>query len=100
MSELVIKTALENGDLKMTKYFTKKELMRVNNKSIEANRNRTLEPSYLEKLDEKLLFPIVFELPHNDVEMRTRIQLSDTDNGFLDMDFKDYDKLPTWKGGG
>ena len=84
----------------MTKYFTKKELMRVNNKSIEANRNRTLEPSYLEKLDEKLLFPIVFEFPHNDVEMRARIQLSNTANGFLDMDFKDYDKLPTWKGGG
>jgi len=87
------------GDKKMTKYFTKKELMRVNNRSIKANRNRTLEPSYLKKLDEKLLFPIVFEFPHNDVEMRTRIQLSDKDNGFLDMDFKDYDKLPTWKGG-
>ena len=87
------------GDKKMTKYFTKKELMRVNNRSIKANRNRTLEPSYLKKLDEKLLFPIVFEFPHNDVEMRTRIQLSDKDNGFLDMDFKDYDKLPIWKGG-
>jgi len=83
----------------MTKYFTKKELMRVNNKSIEANRNRTLEPSYLKKLDDKLLFPIVFNMIHNDIEMRTRIQLSDKDNGFLDMDFKDYDKLPTWKGG-
>ena len=84
----------------MTKYFTKKELMRVNNKSIEANRNRTLEPSYLEKLDDKLLFPINFNMIHNDTEMRTRIQLSDKDNGFLDMDFKDYDKLPMWKGGG
>ena len=73
--------------------------MRVNNKSIEANRNRTLEPSYLKKLDDKLLFPIVFNMIHNDIEMRTRIQLSDKDNGFLDMDFKDYDKLPTWKGG-
>ena len=83
----------------MTKYFTKKELMRVNNKSIEANRNRTLEPSYLKKLDDKLLFPIVFNMIHNDIEMRTSIQLSDKDNGFLDMDFKDYDKLPTWKGG-
>ena len=82
----------------MTKYFTKKELMRVNNKSIEANRNRTLEPSYLEKLDDKLLFPINFNMIHNDIEMRTSIQLSDKDNGFLDMDFKDYDKLPTWKG--
>ena len=84
----------------MTKYFTKKELMRVNKRSIKANRNRTLEPSYLEKLDEKLLFPIVFELPHNDIEMRVSIQLSDTANAFLDVDWKDYDKLPTWKGGG
>ena len=83
----------------MTKYFTKKELMRVNKRSIKANRNRTLEPSYLEKLDEKLLFPIVFEFPHNDVEMRARIRLSDTANAFLDMDWKDYDKLPIWKGG-
>ena len=73
--------------------------MRVNNKSIEANRNRTLEPSYLKKLDDKLLFPIVFNMIHNDIEMRTRIQLSDKDNGFLDMDWKDYDKLPIWKGG-
>ena len=88
------------GDKKMTKYFTKKELMRVNKRSIKANRNKTLEPSYLEKLDEKLLFPIVFEFPHNDVEMRTRIQLSDTANAFLDMDWKDYNKLPIWKGGG
>ena len=83
----------------MTKYFTKKELMRVNNKSIEANRNRTLEPSYLKKLDDKLLFPIVFNMIHNDIEMRTSIQLSNTANGFLDMDFKDYNKLPIWKGG-
>ena len=100
MSELVIKTALENGDLKMpTKYFTKKELVKANNKSIRANKNRTLEPSYLDKLDEKLLFPIVFDFPHNDFEIRARIQLSDTDNGFLDMNWKDYDKLPIWKGG-
>ena len=84
----------------MTKYFTKKELMRVNNRSIKATRNRTLEPSYLKKLDDKLLFPIVFNMIHNDIEMRTSIQLSNTANGFLDMDFKDYDKLPTWKEGG
>ena len=73
--------------------------MRVNQRSIKANRNRTLEPSYLKKLDEKLLFPIVFELPHNDIEMRVSVQLSDTANAFLDVDWKDYDKLPMWKGG-
>ena len=39
------------------------------------------------------------KIPHNDVEMRARIQLSDKDNGFLDMDWKDYDKLPIMKGG-
>jgi len=85
--------------MKMSKYFTKKELIRVNKRSIKANRNRTLEPSYLKKLDEKLLFPIVFELPHNDIEMRARIQLSDKDNAFLDMDMKEYMDLPNWKGG-
>ena len=101
MCELVIKTALGNGDLKMPKYFTKEELIKINNKSIKANRNRTFEPDSLDKLNASFFYPITFVLPHNDTEIRARVQLSDNegDNGYLDMDMKEYMNLPNWKGG-
>lgn len=78
----------------MTKYLTKKELVRINQKSIEENRNRTLEPSKISELDDKLLFPVIFGFVHNDVEMRASIGLAENISVFLDMSFDDFNKLP------
>ena len=86
----------------MIRYLTKKNLIELNDKAIKNNKNRTLEPSLLNKLSDTLAFPIVFSMVHNDCEIRAVIQLS-SDAGSticLDVDFNDYDKIPNvveWK---
>ena len=77
----------------MMKYFTKKELIKINNNSIKQNKNRTLEPKILKKLPNKL-FPISLAFVHNDVEMRTMVIFNNLgDRGYLDMNFNEFNKL-------
>ena len=83
-----------------TKYFTKKELVRVNDKSIKENRNRTLVPSYLNKLDDNIKLPIAFSMLHNEEEIRATFYLAEGKYAFLDMSVESFSKLPLWKGGG
>ena len=76
------------------KYFTKEELIKLNKKSIEENRNRNLVESFVEKLPKNIMFPIVIAFVHNEQEMRTVIILDDKGNqGQLDISFKDYKSL-------
>ena len=79
----------------MMKYFTKKDLIKINNNSIKNKRNRTLEPTLLDKLSDTLKFPIVFSMVHNDCEIRAVIRISSNScsSVCMDMDFKDYKKI-------
>ena len=83
----------------MIKYFTKQDLIRLNNKSIKNNKNRTLKSVFINKLPDNKVFPIIFDIVHNDHELRTQILFSENPNNtaFLDIDFKDYEKLPEVK---
>ena len=76
------------------KYFTKDLLVKANKAAIRTKRNRTLEPKYLSELNEDNKYPIVWTMPHNDVEMRVRLLLTADSDAWLDIPFKTYDKLP------
>ena len=79
----------------MIRYLTKKTLIELNNKAIKNNKNRTLEPTLLDKLSDTLKFPIVFSMVHNFEEIRAVIQISGKSGNSicLDLDFKDYKKI-------
>jgi hypothetical protein len=87
-----------------TKYFTKETLIMANDLAIKTNRNRTLEPKAIKKLDaDGLKFPVVFSMIHNDHEMRVQIALGAWQDGepkqigtaFLDIPFETYETLPS-----
>ncbi len=91
----------------MIKYFTKKDLIRINNDSIKHKRNRTLEPSHLKSLPDNKLFPIGLAFEHNGIEMRVMVIFSQYKNsltgargytgsrGYLDLSFNDFNNLKT-----
>lgn len=76
-------------------YFDKKSLIKANNEAIRNNRNRTLEPSELKKLDDNTKFPVVFSMTHNDREIRVKFLLSPEIHAWLDIPFKTFHKLPS-----
>ena len=48
------------------------------------------------KKSQETIFPIIFALVHNYVEMRVQILLNEKGlSGLLDIRFKTYDSLPT-----
>ena len=83
----------------MTKYLTKRDIIRLNNKAIRTNKNRSIRPDNYKVLRDTFKYPIIFSLVHNDIEMRVNILFGGVvgklETFWLDMDFKDYDKLPT-----
>jgi putative restriction endonuclease len=83
----------------MIRYFTKKDLIRINNNSIKHKRNRTLEPSHLKSLPDNKLFPIDLALEHNGVEMRVMVIFNHSGaRGYLDLSFNEFNKLSQMKG--
>ena len=82
--------------MKNYKVFTKDVLRKANNFAIKTNRNRTLNKKSFMRRSQETIFPIVFALVHNDVEMRVQILLNEKGlSGWLDIPFKTYDSLPT-----
>lgn len=77
------------------KYFTRDTLIKANKVAIKTDRNRTLHPNKLRKLDPELRLPIIFSMVHNDVELRLAICVDDKPTVvWLDVPFETYDKLP------
>ena len=78
------------------KYLTYDDLVRLNKKAKEENRNQSLDPSVFHNISKDKVFPVTFSLVHNDVEIRAMIQLSSDDSarGLLDMSFEDFSSLP------
>ena len=82
--------------MKNYKVFTKDVLRKANNLAIKNNRNRTLNKKFFMKRSQETIFPIIFALVHNDVQMRVQILLNEKGlSGWLDIPFKTYDSLPT-----
>jgi hypothetical protein len=80
------------------KVFNKKELLAANAEAMRTNRNRWWpETDLLRAIKENSeldVYPVTFEMIHNDVEMRVRVLLNRKgDYMFLDIPFDTYNKL-------
>ena len=70
-------------------FMTYKDVKRINQKSIDEGRNRTITDEFFEDFPEDTLFPIMFDMVHNDCEMRVQLSFG-IGSVFLDMGFDDY----------
>ena len=84
------------------KYLTKSKLVELNDKAVKDNRNQSIDKKLIDnlptwnKLGNLRLYPVIFDMVHNDKEIRTMIQLGDKEGakGLLDMSFRDFRLLP------
>lgn len=90
---------------KTYKYIPHRALRLLNNKAIRYGMNRAVTKAGMLKLlggakaADEVNFPIIYELLHNDHEMRCLVvgMVNDEEVKFwLDMDIDDYGKLPTF----
>ena len=102
---------------KKVKYLTKADLVRRNNLAIKNNSNRAIQEEFVNEISDDLKMPISTILPHNDVEWRIKIvmtnrfepstTITDADGNeleerpnwcdvWLDIPFKELDKLPEY----
>ena len=78
-------------------YMDKKTLIAINDNAIRKNRNRTLIPEKVVELED-VLFPVVFNMVHNDHEIRCELILNaEGATAWLDMPIGVFNKLPNTK---
>tara|TARA_R100001510_G_scaffold51856_1_gene52056 strand:+ start:256 stop:501 length:246 start_codon:yes stop_codon:yes gene_type:complete len=76
---------------------TKDDIVRLNNKAIRLKKNRSIYTrAYKEVLEDGVKYPIGMHFPHNDTEVRAEVSYG-KGTFWLDMDVKDFNKLPTEK---
>jgi len=81
--------------MKSNKYFTKEILQEANAAAIREKRNRALNESFIDQLEEGTLFPIVDLFYHTKDEIRVTIIFDKEGTiDFLDMSFLRYETLP------
>lgn len=87
--------------MRTIKYFTKDALLKANRVAVSTKRNRSLYEEPVMALPDGLRFPIVFAMPHNDVEMRVEFIVGSDPNDprtwgsvWLDIPFDTYNDLP------
>ena len=68
---------------------TYKDVKRINQRSIDEGRNRTITDEFFEDFTEDTLFPVIMDFAHNDTEMRVQLSYG-VGSVFLDMGFDDY----------
>jgi len=78
-------------------YMDKRTLIAINDNAIRKNRNRTLIPEKVKELSDTL-FPVVFNMVHNDDEIRCQLMLNaEGATAWLDMPIGVFNKLPNTK---
>lgn len=78
----------------MIRYFTKSDIIRINDKSIKEGFERTLKQDKLKSLNPNLVFPITSHQIHNEHYLRCVVTFdSKGTGGQLDMLFDDFKKL-------
>jgi len=73
-------------------YMTKEQFIELNEKAIKLKKNRSVERSEYDHIADAKL-PVLFNMLHNDVEIRTQVATSENSVAWLDMDIKDYNNL-------
>ena len=80
--------------MEQTPFLTYNDLARINASSVKAKRNRNLWFDELPIKDDGTVYPVVFQMIHNDLEIRVKIVLNATgETAWLDMSFEEFDGL-------
>jgi hypothetical protein len=81
--------------------FNKKGLMKAAHHAENTEKNRSVYTDMLQThIDEQpddTMYPVIFEMIHNNVEHRLQISISDTQSIWLDIDFGKLDKWTVWQ---
>lgn len=81
-------------------YLTKDQFIRLNDRAIRRDANRSLEPDFVDSLDADNKYPIIQTMLHNDIEMRCQIAYSALgETCWLDIALADFDVLPSVEAG-
>jgi len=84
-------------DFSDTKILTYNSLKRINASSVHYKRNRNVYFDRLPIHDDGTIYPVSMSFVHNDKEIRTQITLNkDGETIFLDMNFEEFNALPTY----
>jgi len=68
----------------------------LNRMAAKKNRNRSIKQEKIDSLDRTNLFPVVFNMIHNDKEMRCKFMLNrEGDMGWIDISMDEFDALPS-----
>ena len=76
------------------KYLSKIEFKRLNNRAISKGYNRSVYRKAYDIINDDDLLPVVFSLDHSHTDcMRSQIAITDKVKVWVDIAYKDYDKL-------
>ena len=82
---------------KEIKYINPVQMTMLNNKAIRKDLNRSLNPSFVKAISKEILIPIVFHMPHNDVEVRCKLIVpSEYIEGNWSIKVKGKDVVEMW----
>ncbi len=80
--------------------FNKEGLMKAAHHAEDTDKNRSVYTNILQrhvdKQPDNTIYPVVFDMIHNDREYRLQISISDNQTIWLDIDFDKLDKWSTW----
>lgn len=85
--------------MKTKKYIPYDLLWKLNNKAIKRKYNRAIDPVWFAANLPVVNYVVVFELLHNDSEVRVVFAWVEDDEvkkGTIDIDVADWDKLPEY----
>ena len=84
----------------VVRYFTKDNLKKAILHAENTDKARSVYSStvfsYLEDHDKSTKYPVVFDIIHNQVELRMRIAISKDTTIMLDVDYDKVDKWSSW----
>ena len=84
--------------MQKVKYLTKADLVRLNNLAIKNNSNRAIQEEFVNEISDDLKMPISTILPHNDVEWRIKIVMTnpfEPSTTITDADGNELEGVPT-----
>ena len=80
--------------------FNKEGLMKAAHHAEDTDKNRSVYTNLLQghinEQKDNTMYPIVFEMIHNDIEYRLQIEIDENSTIWLDIDMDKLDKWTSW----
>ena len=96
-SKMITRT---NTKRNVVRVFDKKGLMKAAKHAEDTDKNRSVYTNilkdHIDKQPEDTLYPIVFDMIHNDIEFRLQIEIAQKTTIWLDVDIDKLDRWTDW----